>query len=110
MPTDMELYVCNVDGSDLKKVTDLPNANWAPFFHPDGKRIIFASNHKSTRGLPFNLYMINIDGTGLEQITFDGQFDAFPMFSPDGKKLVFSSNRNNKGTRDTNLFMADWVE
>ena len=28
----------------------------------------------------------------------------------DGKKLVFSSNRNNGGTRDTNLFIADWVE
>jgi len=32
------------------------------------------------------------------------------MFSPDGKKLVWSSNRNNHGTRDTNLFIADWVK
>ena len=58
----------------------------------------------------FNLWMINLDGSGLEQITFDDQFDAFPMFSPDGKKIVFSSNRNNGGTRDTNVFVADWVE
>ena len=109
-PTHMELYVCNVDGSELNKITDLPNANWAPFFHPDGKRVIFSSNKNATRGLPFNLFMINIDGTGLEQITYDKQFDAFPMFSPDGKKLIFSSNRNNNGNHDTNLFVADWVK
>jgi hypothetical protein len=32
------------------------------------------------------------------------------MFSFDGKKLVWGSNRNNGGTRDTNIFIADWVE
>lgn len=112
MPSDMELYVCNVDGSDLRKITDLGQANWAPFFHPSGEKVIFSTNHKSEKGgrPTFNLFMINVDGTGLEQITFDGVFDAFPMFSNDGKKLIFSSNRNNGGTRDTNLFIADWVE
>ncbi|MCT4625344.1 MAG: hypothetical protein N4A46_17095 [Schleiferiaceae bacterium] len=109
-PTDMELYVCNVDGSDLRKITDLGQANWAPFFHPSGEKIIFSSNHASEKGYPFNLYMINLDGTGLEQITYDGVFDAFPMFSPDGKKLVFSSNRINGGTHETNLFIADWID
>jgi len=112
MPSDMELYVCNVDGSDLRKITDLGQANWAPFFHPSGEKVIFSTNHKSEQGgrPTFNLFMINVDGTGLEQITFDDVFDAFPMFSNDGKKLIFSSNRNNGGTRDTNLFVAEWVE
>ncbi len=110
MPTNMELYVCNVDGSNLTKITDLGSANWAPFFHPNGKKVLFSTNHHSKHHASFNLFMINIDGTGLEQISFDGVFDAFPMFSPDGKKLVFSSNRNNGGTSDTNLFVADWVE
>jgi TolB protein len=109
-PSDMELYICNIDGSDLKKVTDLGNANWAPFFHPSGEKIIFSSNHKSKRGFPFNLFMINVDGTGLEKITFGEQFEAFPMFSPNGKYLIFASNRNNNGTRDTNLFVAEWVD
>ena len=108
-PTEMELFICNVDGSDLRQITDLGGANWAPFFHPSDQKVIFSSNHK-TYPFPFNLFMINIDGTGLEQITFDTQFDAFPVFSNDGKKIVFSSNRNNNGTRNTNLFIADWVE
>jgi Tol biopolymer transport system component len=108
-PTNMEIFVCNADGSNLKQITNLGKANWAPFFTPDGKKILFSSNHASSRGFQFNIYMVNLDGTGLEQVTYDKVFDSFPMFSPDGKKLIFSSNRNNNGTRDTNLFIADWV-
>ncbi len=109
-PTTMEIYTCNVDGSNLKQITHLGKANWAPYFSPKGDKIIFSSNHHSDKGYDFQLFMINIDGTGLEAITAVSKFNAFPMFSPDGKKLIFSSNRNNHGTRDTNLFIADWVE
>jgi Tol biopolymer transport system component len=106
----MELYVARADGSEMRQVTQLGNANWAPFFTPDGTRILFSSNHASPMGFPFNLFMVNLDGTGLEQVTFDTAFDSFPMFSPDGKRLVWGSNRNNGGTRATNLFVADWVD
>jgi Tol biopolymer transport system component len=109
-PTNMEIYVCNVDGSNVRKITSLGKANWAPFFHPSQKKIIFSSNHASQRGYDFQLYMINLDGTGLEKITTESIFNAFPMFSPDGKYLVWSSNRNNQGTRDTNVFVAEWVD
>ena len=109
-PTNMELYVANADGSDARKITDLGNANWAPFWHPSGNKIIFASNHKSERGFPFTLYLINTDGTGLEQVSYGDTFDAFPVFSPNGRYLVFSSNRNNGGTRETNLFLAEWAD
>ena len=109
-PTAMEIFVCNADGSELKQVTHLGKANWAPFFHPSGKKIIFSSNHASTKGFQFNLYMIDIDGKHLEKITHDTVFDSFPMFSPDGKTIIFSSNRDNKGTKDTNLFIADWID
>jgi Tol biopolymer transport system component len=106
----MEIFVCNADGSNVHQVTNLGKANWAPFFHPDGKRIMFSSNHQSKRGYDFHLYLINEDGTGLEQITTESIFNSFAMFSPDGKKIAFSSNRNNGNTRDTNVFMADWVD
>ncbi|MDH5396822.1 MAG: hypothetical protein OEX02_01660 [Cyclobacteriaceae bacterium] len=109
-PTQMEIYVCNVDGTDVKQVTNLGKANWAPYFHPNGKQIVFSSNHHGARGFQFNLFSIQVDGTGLRQLTYDPVFDSFPMFSRDGKKLVFSSNRNNKGTRDTNIFIAEWID
>jgi Tol biopolymer transport system component len=106
----MEIFTCRVDGSEMKQITHLGKANWAPFFHPSGDKIIFSSNHRSDKGFDFHLYLINVDGSGLEQITFESKFNAFPMFSPDGKKLVFSSNRNNGGGRDTNLFIAEWED
>ncbi|MFN5218372.1 MAG: hypothetical protein ACK5CL_06355 [Sphingomonadales bacterium] len=109
-PTNMEIYTMNADGSDLKQVTSLGKANWAPFYHPGNKKIIFSSNHRSTRGYDFQLYMIDEDGKNIEQITTESIFNAFPMFSPNGKQIVFSSNRNNGGGRATNLFVADWID
>jgi len=109
-PTDMELFVCNADGSDLKQLTFLGNANWSPFFHPSGEKILFSSNFEAEKGFPFNLYLIDLEGKNLERVTHGQTFDAFPVFSNDGKYLAFSSNRNNGGGRDTNLFIAEWQD
>jgi len=109
-PTTLEIWVMNADGSNKRQVTSNGKANFGPYFFPDGKRIIFASNMDDPRGRNFDLYKINTDGTGLERITFNDTFDGFPMFSPDGKKLVFASNRAAKTPGETNVFIADWVE
>ncbi|MFN2492062.1 MAG: TolB family protein [Pyrinomonadaceae bacterium] len=109
-PTILEIWVMNADGSHKRQVTHNGKANFAPYFFPDGKRIIFASNMDDSRGRNFDLYKINVDGTGLERITYNDTFDGFPMFSADGKRLVFASNRNAKARGDTNVFIADWVE
>jgi len=109
-PTTLEIMVMNADGSNKRQVTRNGKANFAPYFFPDNKRIIFASNMDDPKGRNFDLYKINSDGSGLERITFNETFDGFPMFSPDGKKLVFASNRNAASRGDTNVFIADWVE
>lgn len=109
-PTRMEIWVMNADGSGQRQITNLGGANFAPYFHPDGRRILFASNYKNPRSRNFDLYLINLDGTGLEQVTTNTDFDAFPMFSPDGRRLVWASNRNGKVQGETNIFIADWVE
>lgn len=113
-PSALNIFIADLDGSNVQQITDLPGANWAPFFHPDGDRVLFTSNHHSMEqgGRLFDVFMIGTDGQNLEQITHSGTFDAFPMFSYDGKRLAFSSNRNTTGedSRDTNVFVADWVE
>jgi len=60
-PTRMELFIMDSDGSHQKQITDNGAANFAPFFHPDGKRIIFSSNLHDKSGRNFELYMINIE-------------------------------------------------
>jgi Tol biopolymer transport system component len=109
-PTALEVFVMDRDGGNLRQVTDSgTGANWAPFFSPDGERIIYASNAANPRGNNFDLFLVNVDGTGVEQVTFNDTFDGFPMFSPDGTKLVFASNRQAAREGDTNVFIADWT-
>ncbi len=107
-PTRMEIFIMDADGSNKRQVTNNGAVNFAPYFHPDGRRIIFSSNMHDPRGRSFELYMINIDGTGLERITYSPPFNGFPMFSHDGKRLVFASNRGGKVRGETNIFIADW--
>lgn len=130
-PNRLELFVMNADGTEKRQVTANGASNFAPFFHPDGRRIVFSSNlhdvdrspssgprppltdngqRKTDGGRPaFHLYLINDDGTGIERITFDGTFNSFPMFSPDGKHLVWVSDRQAKEPGEFNIFLADWV-
>ena len=109
-PTTLEIMLMNADGSNKRQVTHLNKASFAPYFFPDGKRIIFASNYADPKGRDFDLYMIKTDGTDLERITYNDTFDGFPMFSPNGRKLVFASNRHGQKPGETNIFIADWVE
>jgi Tol biopolymer transport system component len=109
-PSKLEIFVMNADGSNQRQVTSNGAANFAPFFHPSGKKIIFCSNQADPKRRNFDLFLINIDGTNQVQVTHCDDFDGFPMFSPDGKKLVFCSNRNAAAPRQTNVFIADWME
>jgi Tol biopolymer transport system component len=92
-----------------RAVTANGAANFAPYFFPGGRRIIFSSNLANPRGRDFDLYAISEDGTGLERITRCPTFDGFPMFDASGRRLVFASNRNGARPGDTNIFVADWV-
>lgn len=109
-PSKLELYVAEADGTHARQVTYLNAATFAPYFFPDGKRIIFSSNTGDPKGREFDIWAVNVDGSGLERITFTPEFDGFPMFSPDGKTLAFASNRNHAKDGETNLFVARWVE
>ena len=112
-PSNLEIFIMNADGSNKRQVTSNGASNFAPFFHPDGHRLIFTSNLSQPAGSQerpsFHLYLVNEDGTGVEQLTFEGHFNSFPMFSPDGEKLVWVSDRNSQGPGEFNVFLADWV-
>jgi Tol biopolymer transport system component len=107
-PTRMNLWVARADGSEARQVTDLAGASFGPYFTPDDRGIIYASNFENPRGRNFDLYVVSVDGGAPDPVTRDPEFDGFPMFSPDGRLLVFASNRGGKERGETNLFLAEW--
>ncbi|HSJ16224.1 MAG TPA: hypothetical protein VK939_17590 [Longimicrobiales bacterium] len=109
-PSTLDVWVMDADGSNKRRITSAAGANFAPFMHPDGQRVIFSSNQHDPNGRDFDLYLIGIDGTGLERVTTSPEFDGFPMFSADGRRLVFASNRGGARPGETNVFLADWVD
>jgi Tol biopolymer transport system component len=109
-PMALEIFVADADGRNARQITHNGAANFGPYFFPDGKSVIYASNVGDAKGRNFDLWRVRDDGSGVEQITFHDTFDGFPMFSPDGKQLVFASNRNARQRGETNVFLADWIE
>jgi Tol biopolymer transport system component len=109
-PRRLEIFVMRADGSGVTQVTRNGAANFAPFMHPDSRRVIFASNLHDPTGRTFALYLVNTDGSGLERVTWADSFASFPMFSRDGTRLIFSATRHAQAPRDMNVFVADWVD
>ena len=107
-PGRLNLYIMNLKDRKPIQLTDNKAANFGPYWHPDGRHIIFSSNLADPKGRNFDLYLIDVKTRQLEQITYYSGFDGFPMFSHDGKQLVFASNRHGKVKGETNVFIAEW--
>lgn len=109
-PKELEIFLMNADGSNVRKLTDNGAANFCPYFTPDGKKIIYSSNAGSTDGREFDVWMVEKSGGTPERLTTASGFDGFPMFSPDGRYIVWGSNRADPESHSTNIFVAKWVE
>ena len=109
-PSKMELFIADADGGNLRQLTDNGKANFAPFFTPDDRHIVFASSMGSDTGYGFDLWMMPVEGGEPERITYtDREFESFPMFSWDGKRIAFTSGRDAENPGDLDLFIADWT-
>jgi Tol biopolymer transport system component len=107
-PTALELFIAKADGTAARQLTHNGAANFCPYFHPDGKRIIYSSNAGSPDGREFDLWLLDKNGGASERVTTAPGFDGFPQFSPDGRWLVWGSNRADPKSHETNLFLARW--
>jgi Tol biopolymer transport system component len=107
-PLHMELWLMNADGTNQRQITSNGAANFCPYFTPDGKRILFASN-VGQEGFQFDLWTVDKEGKSPERITTAPGFDGFPIFSPDGKYLIWASSRMKPDGHEMNLFIARWV-
>jgi Tol biopolymer transport system component len=100
-----DIWTMNLDGTDQRKITDFGAMSWAPYIHPSGQYVLFASNKLGFEN--FEVFMVDIDGKKQPvRITYSDGFDGLPVPSPDGTQLAWTSSRG--GGREGQIFLAQW--
>jgi Tol biopolymer transport system component len=100
-----DVWTMKRDGSEAIQVTDFGAMSWAPYEHPSGEYILFASNKLGFEN--FELFMV--DARGVKEpvrVTYSDGFDGLPVPSPDGARLSWTSTRSGGGAGQ--IFLADW--
>jgi Tol biopolymer transport system component len=91
-----DIYVINVDGTGLTRLTTDPASDGAPCWSPDGTKIAFSSIRDRVPGeVNYEIYVMNADGSNQTRITNNTKFDSSPAWSPDGKRIAFTSRRDD---------------
>lgn len=99
------VWTMNLDGTDAVQLTDFGAMSWAPYIHPSGQYVVFASNKLGFEN--FELFIVDIDGRKEPvRVTYSDGFDGLPVPSPDGTQLAWTSNRG--GGREGQIFLAQW--
>ena len=99
----MDLFEANLDGSDLKRLTDTPGYDAECTFSPDGRCIVFCSSRDGDK----EIYTISADGTDPKRITFGEGYDGGPSFSPDGTQIIYRGDRRNDGKMNLQLRLVN---
>ena len=88
----MDIYTCNLDGTNLKQLTDAPGYDAEGSYSSDGKQIVFTS----TRDGDPDIFIMDADGSNVRQITNVDGYDGGPFFSPDDQWIIFRSDRDEE--------------
>ncbi len=104
----LDIYVMNVDGTALRRLTSSPN-NGDPMWSPDGTRITFGSDREG--GNKLNIFVMNADGSQQQRLThFDVPYEAGDThWSSDGKKIVFEYDVNGMKQSDPTAHAEVWT-
>jgi Tol biopolymer transport system component len=100
-----DVWMMKTDGANQRQITNFGSMSWAPYIHPSGAYILFASNKLGFEN--FEVFMVDVDGKKEPvRITYSDGFDGLPVPSPDGRRLAWTSSRG--GGREGQLFLAEW--
>lgn len=84
---NMEIYVMNRDGSELRNLTNHPANDITPVWSADGSRIFFASDRQ---GNEYQIFAISLEGGEAELVFAErGRWNYTLDLSPDGERLAF---------------------
>lgn len=100
-----DIWSMNPDGSDQRQLTDFSAMSWAPYQHPSGEYIFFASNKLGFEN--FEVFIVDTEGAKEPvRVTYTDRFDGLPVPSPDGRQLTWTSSRH--GGDGGQIHIADW--
>ncbi len=85
---DYDIYIANVDGSGLTRLTDNPGYDAEGALSSDGKTVVFTS----LRAGDLDIYTMDTEGRNLRRLTFERGFDGGAFFSWDGTKIVYRAH------------------
>ena len=98
-----DIYIMRADGSEQKRLTDVPGYDGGPFFTPDGSRIIW--RRFDEQGLIADVWTMKPDGSDQKQITDFGSMSWAPYMHPSGEYIIFASNK--LGFENFEVFIVD---
>jgi Tol biopolymer transport system component len=99
----IDLYLMNVDGSDVRRLTDSIGYDGGPFFSPDGSRICWRRFNED--GATAEIYTMSTDGSDVKRLTSLSAMSWAPYFHPSGKYLIFATNLH--GFANFELYLVD---
>lgn len=121
----LQLFVAELAYDDAGKITgiereiqltDNRHVNWAPFWHPSGEFLVYASSEVSHRN--YEVFALPFDADHPEashepiRITYAEGFDGLPVFSPDGEYMMWTAQRGEDrspdGRASSQLWIAKW--
>lgn len=107
-----DLYIVDVDGKNLRQLTNDKYGDLQPAWSPDGTKLAFASDRGPETNLSvlkFNRWRIavlDINTGSVDVLPGQGGLNLNPAWSPDGRQIAFVSDR----TGIPNIFLFDFAD
>ncbi|MCK9539670.1 M20/M25/M40 family metallo-hydrolase [Dokdonella sp.] len=104
---DLDLYVADADGGNIRQLTDTPGYDGGAFFNQDCSKIIWRASRPQGADLAdyrrllaldlvgpnrLEIYVMDADGSNVQQLTHHGAGSFAPYPTPDGKGVLYSTN------------------
>jgi Tol biopolymer transport system component len=116
---DLELYIANSDGNNVKQLTNIDGYDGDAVFSRDGKYIVWRASrpkgndlhdyrYQLSQGIikegKFEIFMMKLAGGKPIQLTNNGATNFSPSFDPNSNNIIFSSNMSQKDGRNYDIY------
>ena len=95
-----DLYVCDLDGHNVRRLTSDEGIERSPAFSPDGTQLAFSAEYDGN----VDVYVVPVAGGVPRRLTWHPGADVVQGFTPDGTQVLFTSPRAVFTGRYTQLF------